>query len=100
MTVSGYEKLKKQMEELQAESKMQMIKNSRVKEIAIIDVIPATDKHPDLFTALVKGYVVTDIEDWSASAPSVNHDDIIRKFSERWCFARQGDWWLLDEMKK
>jgi predicted lipid-binding transport protein (Tim44 family) len=99
LTVAGYEKLKNQMEELQAAGKMRVIKNSRIKEIAVIDVITANDKHPDLFIALVKGYEVHDIDNWNTPASSVKHDDIIHEFSERWCFLRQGDWWLLDNMK-
>jgi predicted lipid-binding transport protein (Tim44 family) len=100
LTAACYEKLKKQIEGLGVAGKMRSIKNSRIKRIAIIDVMPATDKHTDFFTALVKGYEVHDMEDWNTLAPSVKHDDLINEFSERWAFIRQGDWWLLDEMKK
>ena len=98
-TVAGYQKLKRQMEKQQAVGKLRVIKNSRIKQIAIIDLMPATDKHPDLFTTLVKGYEVHDFEDWNNSVQPVKHDDIIHEFSERWSFIREGDWWLLDDMK-
>jgi predicted lipid-binding transport protein (Tim44 family) len=99
ITVTGYEKLKRQMEDLQAAGKMRVIKNSRLKQIAIIDVMPSTNKHSDFFIALVKGYQVHDFEDWNNSVQSVKHDDIIHEFSEQWSFVRQGEWWLLDGTK-
>jgi len=97
MTLAGYEKLKKQMDELQAVDKKKFT-NYKIKEVAVIDVMPATNKHADFFTALLKEYETTDIVDWNNSAQSLNHD-IIHEFSEQWFFVRQGDWWLLDEMK-
>lgn len=99
LTVDGYGKLKKHIDELQSVDEMHRIKNFRIKQIAIIDVITATEKHTDLFTALVKGYEVHDIKDWNVPASSVMHDDIIHEFSERWSFVRQGEWWLLDEIR-
>jgi predicted lipid-binding transport protein (Tim44 family) len=98
LTNDCFENLKKQMEELQATGKRR-VKNSRLKEVAIIDVALATNKHPDLFKSLVKGYEVFDFEDWTNSVQSVKHDDIIHEFSERWSFVRQGDWWMLNDMK-
>ena len=98
-TAEGYEKLKKQVEELKRTGKRLVIKNSRLKEVSVIEVMPAAKKHPDLFKALVKGYEVYDLENWNTSVQSVTHDDIIHEFSEQWSFVRQGDWWLLDEMK-
>jgi len=99
LTEQCREKLKDQMNRLQAAGKMRSTKNARIKEIAVINVMPATMKHPDIFKALVKGYEVYHIENWNSPAPSVKHDDMIHEFSEEWSFERQSDWWLLDEMK-
>jgi predicted lipid-binding transport protein (Tim44 family) len=98
MTLAGYEKLKKQMNELPLTGKKE-IKNYKIKEVAVIDVMPATNKHADFFTALLKGYETTDIADLNNSGQVLQHDDITHEFSEQWVFVRQGDWWMLDEMK-
>lgn len=98
MTAAGYEKFKKQIKALPVTGKKE-IKNYKIKEVAVIDVMPATNKHADLFTALLKGYGTTDIADLNNSLPAVHHDDITHEFTEQWIFVRQGDWWMLDEMK-
>jgi hypothetical protein len=98
MTSAGYEKIKKQMDQL-LEGDRKKIANSKIKEVAVIDVMPATNKHADFFTALLKGYGTTDIADLNNSAQALHHDDITHEFSEQWFFVRQGDWWMLNEIK-
>lgn len=99
LTIAGYEKLKNQMEKLKAAGKMPGSKNSKLKDVCIIEVMPATKKHPDFFKALIKGYEVYNPGNWNTSVESVSHDDIIHEFSDQWTFVRQGEWWLLDAIK-
>jgi hypothetical protein len=56
-------------------------------EVSIIEVKEKNTKTPDRFTALVKG---------KQRSPK---GSAILNFSARWQFIREGDWWLLDEMK-
>jgi hypothetical protein len=56
-------------------------------EVSIIEVKEKNNKTPDRFTALIKG------KQRSAKGNS------ILNFSRRLQFIREGDWWLLDEMK-
>src|SRR5215216_1930462 len=56
MTINGYENYK-MINRLHAAEKGHE-KYSRVREIAVIGVVLATKKHPDLFTAFVKGYKI------------------------------------------
>ena len=99
LTIEGYKKLKNQMEKLMASGKLPVIKNSKLKEACIIEVMPATKNHPDFFKALIKGYQVYNPGNEYTSVDIVIHDDIIHEFSEQWTFVRQGEWWLLDEIK-
>jgi hypothetical protein len=62
-----------------------LIANPVIKEIAIIEVQPGKNDKPDMFCALIRGS--------SKEVP-------LEKFVAHWCFVRQGDWWLLDEIKR
>ncbi|HET9823886.1 MAG TPA: hypothetical protein VFP87_01060, partial [Chitinophagaceae bacterium] len=60
---------------------------SMLTEVAIIEVNEKNSKSPDRFTALIKG------KQRSAKGNS------LLNFSKRWEFVREGDWWVLNEMK-
>lgn len=100
LTIAGYEKLKKQMDELKNVGKIPPNIISKLKDVCIIEVMPATKKHPDFFKALIKGYEVYNPGNVNTSVETVKHDDIIHEFSEQWTFVRQGEWWLLNDCIK
>jgi predicted lipid-binding transport protein (Tim44 family) len=86
-TISCFKKIKAEMDN--EKSKEPLLKNLNVKELAVIDVQPGKNNKPDMFTALIKGI--------SKSETAGNDDE--NKFSAKCSFVRQGEWWLLDEMK-
>ena len=56
-------------------------------EVSIIEVKEKNNKGPDRFTALLRGKRKHD-----------NENSVVN-FIQHWQFIREGDWWLLDEMK-
>ena len=66
-----------------------MIKSSIIKELTPMDVHPGKNNSPDMFTALIKGV--------SKDKKAGNVD--VTEFIAQQSFVRQGEWWLLDEMK-
>jgi len=94
LTTTCFEKLKREMDELEEKRKAWIINNPVIKEIAVIEVHPSKNNKPDSFIALIKGkgvYLITDKE-----KNVFDFSDHIHDFNERWGFTRQGDWWLLD----
>ena len=81
-TFSCFEKLKNEMEE--SDQKKILIISPVIKEIAIIDVQPGKNNRSDMFCALIKGE---------------SKDDAQEKFKAACVFVRQGEWWVLDEIK-
>jgi hypothetical protein len=80
-----FEKLKNKMERRDDRKNPAMI-SPIIKEIAITNVRPGKNKRPDLFTALLKGVIKDE------------HGGT-EKFSEVWSFVRQGEWWVLDNIR-
>lgn len=78
-TISCFEKIKNNSDGLG-----EQVVNPIVKEIAIIDVLQGKNNKADTFSALIKG---------------VSRQDESDQFKTEWTFIRQGDWWLLDEIK-
>ena len=91
MTISGYEKLKKNIEIIQLTDHMPMSGDVELTDAAIIEVHEATLTKPDNFLALVKG------RDASQLTGLRNYG--VHDFTEEWFFIRQGEWWLLDDIK-
>ena len=82
-TIFCFEKLKTELEEMGAQQDSLMI-NPVIKEIAIIEVQPGKNNKPDMFCALIRGS--------SKEVPP-------KKFISHWSFVRQGEWWVLDQIK-
>lgn len=61
-----------------------LIINPLIKEIAIIEVQPGKKNKPDMFCALIRG---------------VSKDDPAEEFKVQCSFVRQGEWWVLDEVR-
>ena len=91
MTISGYEKLKKNIEVIQLTDHIPMNGDLELTEAAIIEVHEGTFTKPDNFLAQVKG---KDTSQLTGSKNYGGHD-----FTEEWFFVRQGEWWLLDDIK-
>lgn len=87
LTVSCFEKLKKDTNE--NTNKISARKKPVIKELAVLEVHPGKNNRPDMFTALIQGFEKSEMEDKHSS-----------KFSDRWSFVRQGEWWLLDRMNR
>jgi len=99
LTTSCYEKLKQELDELEKHGKIWVIKNLVIKEVAVIEVSEGKNKKPDCFSALIKSMGIEFIADKNKTSDITGYSDHVRNFSEQWSFIRQGDWWLLDEMK-
>ena len=65
----------------------EILQNPTIKELAIIEVNPGKNNKPDAFTALIKG-TITDVNAGNT-----------KEFSAQCSFVRQGEWWMLDEIK-
>ncbi len=84
-SISCFEKIKAEIEN--AKHDESMTSSLVIKKLAIVDVLPGKNNKPDMFTALIKGRIKDDNKQYE------------NEFSKCWSFARQGDWWLLDEIK-
>jgi hypothetical protein len=91
MTISCFEKLQKEIAQIDEINKTFGIREPVIKELAVIEVCPARNNRPDRFTAIIKG----DTKD----EKQVGVSEQVNEFSSQWSFVRQGDWWLLDGMK-
>jgi len=87
-SISCFEKLKAGMNEEEKQKEV-FVKNPIIKELAVMDVHPGKNNKPDMFTALIKGALSNEV--------SVNGQ--ANEFSAQCSFVRQGEWWLLDDMK-
>ena len=88
-TISCFEKLKAEIENKQANS---LTISPLIKELAILEVQPGKNNKPDMFCALIRFYI-KEIE---------NGKEIIamnKEFMTKWSFVRQGEWWVLNEIK-
>lgn len=82
-SISCFENLKN--ETMMGENqKKSIITNPVINEIAIIEAQPGKKNRPDMFCALIRGS---------------SKDIPMQKFTTHWSFVRQGDWWLLDQIK-
>jgi hypothetical protein len=89
MTIKGYEFFKSQTSN--GANQTEKI----LSDVSIINVKIRNQHLPDRFYALLNGST-------KRMYNPVNTGDrrkISESFSEQWLFLRQGDWWLLDEMK-
>ena len=88
-SVSCFEKIK---DELDDEKRNPMIMIPVIKELAIVDVQQGKNNRPDMFYALIK-YHLKEAFDGGGSI------DQNKEFMTKWCFVRQGEWWLLNGIK-
>ena len=87
-TISCFEKLKAEMENEKKYTE-KFLKDPMIKELAVMEVYPGKNNKPDMFTAVLKG----------VSKKEVADNESTNEFSVQWSFVRQGDWWLLDEIR-
>ena len=91
-SVGCFEKLKSEIENADSQ------KSSLPRNLFIIELAFALESHlihnrPDKFTALIKGYNRKTGDEKDENA------DRSDKLYVEWSFVRQGDWWMLDEIK-
>ena len=63
-----------------------------IKELAIIDVQPGKNNKPDRFCSLIKYHL-------KESFNGIETEDNSKEFITEWCFIRQGEWWVLNDIK-
>ncbi len=80
------------MPQLQMKGKSWPVQHPVIKEVAVLEVSSAKYNAPDHFTALVR-------ETEMLVAEELNEKKVVYDFLEQWSFVRQGDWWLLDEIR-
>ncbi|MEP6617327.1 MAG: TIM44-like domain-containing protein [Ginsengibacter sp.] len=97
LTSSCYERLKNELEELESNEKKRVIINPVIREIAVIEVHAGKNNKPDCFTVFIKAVGIGFIP--GKPQDLINYSDHIHEFTEEWLLCRQGDWWVLDEMK-
>jgi hypothetical protein len=83
-SIACFEKLKGEIGET-VNQKSSLIMDPVIKEIAITDVQQGKNNKPDMFCALIKG---------------VLKEDVASGFKVSCCFVRQGEWWMLDEIRQ
>ncbi len=93
MTPPAYSAFKKRLQEFQMRGKRWPVNHPVIKEVAVLEVSPAKHNGHDHFTALVRETEIPVNDD-------ANQKKIIHDISEQWVFVRQGDWWLLDGIRK
>ena len=85
-SVAYFEKLKDEMKTMNED---EVIKEPMIKELAVLEVKPGKNNKPDMFTAIIKN-------EWKEESKSNNEPN---QFFAYWSFVRQGEWWLLDNIK-
>lgn len=82
-SISCFEKLKREIDTKNTQKGLEA-ENTLIQEIAIVDVHPRKNNRPDMFGALIKG---------------VMRNDSPITFKSQCSFVRQGEWWMLNEIK-
>ena len=86
-TVSCFEKIKADMRESEKYDERTVMKPV-IREVAIVEVNPGKNNKPDMFSALIKGVSKIEIKDAE------------KGFSAQCLFVRQGEWWMLDDIRE
>ena len=89
VTIACLEKLQKQFQEKEKIDAGWQKENQVITELGVVSVRRARKNKPDMFTAIIKVY---------SGISEYETDGQKNKFSQRWSFIREGDWWVLDEV--
>lgn len=100
LTKACFEKLKNELEALDRNGKVWIIKNPIIKEASVIEVSVGKHTKPDCFVAHIKAMGIQFVTDKYLEFDWKIHSKQVGNFSEQWSFIRQGDWWLLNEIKQ
>jgi predicted lipid-binding transport protein (Tim44 family) len=90
MTTAGCQKFEKEIEQMRSNGKG-WLKSLVIKDVGIIEVMPGKHNKPDHFTAVVDEISQINADEFPEKSKN--------KFSEHWSFVRQGEWWMLDEIR-
>jgi predicted lipid-binding transport protein (Tim44 family) len=100
LSINCIEKLAKELDDLEKNGKKWVIKNLVIKEASVIEVGEGKNNKPACFTASLKVMGIEFITDKYEAKELLSYSDRVRIFSEQWSFVRQGEWWVLDEMRE
>jgi hypothetical protein len=89
---NGYKKIM----ENTVSGKWNMIIKAELISVGIISVAPSKHHQPDKFKALIKLRKVQE----ENLTEQVSFYKTNRQIEQEWFFVREGNWWLLDEIKK
>ena len=89
-SVSCFERIKAEIDDKRKRSSIIII--PVIKELAIVDVQPGRNNKPDMFCSLIK----YQLKETFYEGGSIDHT---KECVARWCFIRQGEWWLLNDTK-
>ena len=89
-SVSCFERIKAEIDDKRKRSSIIII--PVIKELAIVDVQPGRNNKPDMFCSLIK----YQLKETFYKGGSIDHT---KECVARWCFIRQGEWWLLNDTK-
>ena len=87
-SVACFEKLAEEIEWEEEKKVMTPV----VRELVIVEVRARKNNKPDTFCALIRYYLKEAITE-------AVHGGSYRECLSKWCFVRQGEWWVLDKMK-
>lgn len=93
LTVRGYEQLDQLIKRVGDQERPPS--HAVLVGVSVVEVRVRTNKTPDRFTALIKGKR----KETEGEAKAKRKNFGIENFREHWFFMRQGDWWLLDQMR-
>ena len=89
-SVSCFERIKAEIDNARMGNSIGII--PVIKELAIVDVQPGKNNKPDMFCSLIKYHLKEIFDDGG----SIDHT---KECVAKWCFIRQGEWWLLNDTK-
>ena len=87
---SCFEKIEAEMDANEKERSIIMV--PLIKELAIMDVESGKNNKPDMFCALIKYHL-------KETFKGIETIDQSKEFIAKWCFIRQSEWWVLNEIK-
>ena len=99
LSINCFEKLVKELDNLEKNGKKWVIKNLVIKEASVIEVGEGKNNKPACFIALLKVMGIEFITSKDEAKELPSYSDRVRNFSEQWSFVRQGEWWVLDEIR-
>lgn len=93
VTDSCYKELERTIDTEEMKDANKSKENPVITGLAVLSVSPGKNDKPDMFTASIKGYIR------KGESEVFNNNEYHDQFSFQWSFVRQGDWWMLNDIK-